>query len=40
MLQADITDDLPRRSVNDSPEAQLAVSIKEVDLGLYPFAGL
>jgi hypothetical protein len=40
MLQTDIADNLPGLSVNDSPEAQLAITVKEVDLDLHPFAGL
>ena len=40
VLQADIADNLPGLGVNHSPEAQLAVLIKEVDLGLHPFARL
>jgi hypothetical protein len=38
MLQADIAYDFSRLVENHSPETQLIISIKEVDLGLNPFA--
>jgi hypothetical protein len=40
VLKPDIADDLPRLRANDRPQAQLAVPIKEVDLGLHPFVRL
>src|SRR5688572_14695405 len=40
MLQAYISNDLSRLGMDHRPQAQLIISIKEVDLGLHPFARL
>src|SRR5687767_2961029 len=40
MSQAYISNDLSRVGVDHGPQAQLIISIKEVDLGLHPFARL
>ena len=40
MLEADIANDLSRLGVDHSPQAQLIISIEEVDLCLHPFARL
>ncbi len=40
MLEADIANDLSRLGVDHGPQAQLIISIKQIDLGLHPFARL